>query len=135
MSTRSRSPQGGGRPAPPKKQSKHVVKVYLTADEKQQVKQNAARTGLSLSSYGRRRLLRKDHPLFEAVLKTDLRMIACTLREIESQLTWCTAESSEDNSPKAVGRPLSSGEIASQMQAALQSVETQMKALEETFGR
>ena len=88
MRTSNASPRGGGRPdTPPKKQSKQAVKVYLTAEEKRHVKESAVRTGLSLSGYGRRRLLYKDHPLFEAVLKTDLRMLACALKDIETDLS------------------------------------------------
>ena len=132
MRTSNASPRGGGRPeTPPKKQSKKAVKVYLTTEEKQAVKEGAARTGLSLSGYGRRLLLRRDRPLFEAVLKTDLRMLACTLKDIQKALTGGSSEDSSSNF--AQGRT-NSREIASQIQAALRSIEKQMSVLEETFG-
>ena len=131
-STRSTSPRGGGRPeTPPKKQSKQAVKVYLTAEEKQAVKEGAARTGLSLSGYGRRRLLYRDHPLFEAVLKTDLRMLACTLKDIEKVLS--SGESSENSSSNFDCECTSSREIASEIQTALRLIGGQMKVIEETF--
>jgi len=132
MRTSNASPRGGGRPeTPPTKQSKQAVKVYLTAEEKQQVKESAARTGLSLSGYGRRRLLHKDHPLFEAVLKTDLRMLACALKDIETALSSRT--SSEDSSSNLASEQPSSEGISSQIQLVLRSIEEQMKAIEETF--
>lgn len=132
MSSSNASRRGGGRPeTPPKTQSKQSVKVYLTAQEKRQVKENAARTGLSLSAYGRRRLLHKDHPLFEAVLKTDLRMLACTLKEIEKALFG--AESNEDRRSILAFDRSNPGGVASQIKAVLQLIEKQMEALEETF--
>jgi len=132
MRTSNASPRGGGRPeTSPKKQSKQAIKVYLTAEEKRHVKESAARTGLSLSGYGRRRLLRKDRPLFEAVLKTDLRMLAYVLKDIETVLTGGT--SSEDSSSnRASEQPTAEG-IVSQIQSVLRSIEKQMKAIEETF--
>ena len=132
MRTSSASPRGGGRPdVPPKKQSKQAVKVYLTAEEKRHVKESAARTGLSLSGYGRRRLLRRDHPLFEAVLKTDLRMLACALKGIETTLSSGTSR--EDGSSIRASEEADSEGIGSQIQAVLRSIEKQMKAIEETF--
>jgi hypothetical protein len=117
---------------PPKKQSKQAVKVYLTAEEKRHVKESAARMGLSLSGYGRRRLLHKDHPLFEAVLKTDLRMLACALKDIEAVLSSGTSR--EDRSSYLAPEQPNSVGIASQIQVVLRSIEKQMKVLEETFG-
>ena len=35
----------------------HELKIYLTEEEKQQVKQKAEATGLQLSSYGRMKVL------------------------------------------------------------------------------
>jgi len=132
MRTSNTSPRGGGRPEkPPKKQLKKPVKVYLTAEEKRHVKEGAARTGLSLSGYGRRRLLGRDHPLFEAVLKTDLRMLACTLKDIQKALT---SGSSEDSSSNFAQGRTNSREIASQIQAVICSIEKQMKVLEDTLG-
>ena len=132
MRTSNASPRGGGRPeTPSKRKSKQAVKVYLTAEEKRQVKESAARTGLSLSGYGRRRLLHKDHPLFEAVLKTDLRMLACALKGIETALSSRTS-SGEGSSTLASEEPNSEG-IGSEIQAVLRSIEKQMKVLEETF--
>ena len=133
MRTSSASLRGGGRPeTPPKKQSKQAVKVYLTAEEKRQVKESADRTGLSLSGYGRRRLLYKDHPLFEAVLRTDLRMLACSLKGIETALS--SRISSEDGRSRLTFEQPNSEGIASQIQAILRSIEKQMSVLEETFG-
>ena len=133
MSTPNASPRGGGRPeTPPKKQSKQAVKVYLTVEEKRQVKESAARTGLSLSGYGRRRLLHKDHPLFEAVLKTDLRMLAYGLKEIETTLSKRPTSEDKSSNPACVGA--NSKGTASQIQAVLRSIEKQMKTIEETFG-
>lgn len=133
MRTSSASLRGGGRPdTPPKKQSKQAVKVYLTAEEKRQVKESADRTGLSLSGYGRRRLLRRDHPLFEAVLKTDLRMLACALKDIETTLSKRTSRE-DGSSIRASEQPNSEG-IGSQIQAVLRLIEKQMRVLEETFG-
>jgi len=133
MRTSNASPRGGGRPdTPPKKQSKKAVKVYLTAEEKRQVKESAARTGLSLSGYGRRRLLHRDHPLFEAVLKTDLRMLACALKDVETALA--RRISSEDRRSRLAPEQPDSEGIGSQIQTVLRSIEKQMKALEETFG-
>jgi hypothetical protein len=132
MQTSNTSPRGGGRPdTPPNKQSKKAVKVYLTAEEKRQVKESAARTGLSLSGYGRRRLLRRDHPLFEAVLKTDLRMLSCALKGIETALSKKT--SGEDRSSRLASEQFNSEDLASQIQGVLRSIEKKMKVLEETF--
>jgi hypothetical protein len=132
MRTSNASPRGGGRPVtPPKKQSKQAVKVYLTAEEKRHVKESAARTGLSLSGYGRRRLLHKDHPLFEAVLKTDLRMLACALKGTETALSSRT--SSGEGSSTLASEETNSEGVGSQIQAVLRSIEKQMKVLEETF--
>jgi hypothetical protein len=117
---------------PSKKQSKQAVKVYLTAEEKRQVKESAVRTGLSLSGYGRRRLLYKDHPLFEAVLKTDLRMLACALKGIETALSSRT--SSEHGNSRLTSEQQNSEGVASQIQAVLRAIEKQMRVLEETFG-
>jgi hypothetical protein len=117
---------------PPKKQSKQAVKVYLTAEEKRHVKESAARMGLSLSGYGRRRLLHKDHLLFEAVLKTDLRMLACALKGIETALSSGT--SSEHGNSRLTSEQQNSEGVASQIQAVLRSIEKQMRVLEETFG-
>jgi hypothetical protein len=133
MRTSNASPRGGGRPeAPSKKKSKQAVKVYLTAEEKRQVKESAARTGLSLSGYGRRRLLYKDHPLFEAVLRTDLRMLACALKGIETALS--KRISSEDGSSRLTSEQPDSEGICSRIQAVLRSIEKQMRVLEETVG-
>jgi hypothetical protein len=133
MRTSSASPRGGGRPeTPPKKQSKQAVKVYLTAEEKRQVKESAVRTGLSFSGYGRRRLLHRDHPLFEAVLKTDLRMLACALKDIETALSSGTSR--EDGSSNLASEQPNSEGLASQIQGVLRSIEKQMRVLEETFG-
>lgn len=133
MSPPNASLRGGGRPeTPPKKRSKQAVKVYLTAEEKQRVKESAARTGLSLSGYGRRRLLHKDHPLFEAVLKTDLRMLACTLKEIKDALS--SGASNEKRHSHLTSEQHGSGEVASQITAVLRSVEKQMEALKDAFG-
>jgi len=133
MRTSNASLRGGGRPeTPSKKKSKQAVKVYLTAEEKRQVKESAARTGLSLSGYGRRHLLHKDHPLFEAVLKTDLRMLACALKDIETALSKRT--SSEDGSSRLAPEHTNSEGLASQIQSVLRSIEKQMKTIEETFG-
>jgi hypothetical protein len=133
MRTSSASPRGGGRPeTPPKKQSKQAVKVYLTAEEKRQVKESAVRTGLSFSGYGRRRLLHRDHPLFEAVLKTDLRMLACALKDIETALS--SGSSREDLSSNLAPKHPNSERISSQIQGVLRSIEKQMRVLEETFG-
>ena len=133
MRTSNASPRGGGRPeTPSKRKSKQAVKVYLTAEEKRDVKESAARTGLSLSGYGRRRLLGRDYPLFEAVLKTDLRMLACALKDVETALS---SRTSEENSSSNVAFEQSNSEgIGSQIQAALRSIEKQMSVLEETFG-
>lgn len=125
--------RNGGRPeTPPKKQSKQAVKVYLTTEEKRHVKESAARTGLSLSGYGRRRLLHKDHPLFKAVLKTDLRMLACTLKEIEKALS--SGKSNANSSSNVAYEGFNSGGVASRIQVVLDSIKKQMKALEEMFG-
>jgi hypothetical protein len=133
MPTSNASPRDGGRPeTPSKKKSKQSVKVYLTAEEKWQVKESAARMGLSLSGYGRRRLLRRDHPLFEAVLKTDLRMLACALKGIETALSSGTSR--EDGSSIRASEEADSEGIGSQIQAVLRSIEKQMRVLEETFG-
>ena len=133
MRTSDASPRGGGRPETPlKKQSKKAVKVYLTTEEKQEVKKSAARMGLSLSGYGRHRLLRRDHPLFEAVLKTDLRMLACALKDIETALSKRTSR--EDGSSIRASEEADSEGIGSQIQAVLRSIEKRMKAIEETFG-
>jgi len=132
MQTPNAFPRGGGRPeTPSKRKSKQAVKVYLTAEEKRHVKESAARTGLSLSGYGRRRLLYKDHPLFEAVLRTDLRMLACALKGIETALTSGTSR--EDGSSTLASEEPNSEDLASQIQAVLRSIEKQMKVLEETF--
>lgn len=133
MTIRTTSPRGGGRPeTPPKKKSKQAVKVYLTTEEKRHVKESAARTGLSLSGYGRRRLLYKDHPLFEAVLKTDLRMLACTLKEIETALS--SGISSENSSSNLASEKPDTGEVDTRIRAVLRSIEKQMEVLDETFG-
>jgi hypothetical protein len=95
--------------------------VYLTAEGKRQIKESAARTGLSLSGYGRRRLLHKDHPLFEAVLKTDLRMLACALKDIETALSSRTSR--EDRSSALASEQPDSEGIDSQIQGVLRSIE------------
>ncbi|PQJ26993.1 hypothetical protein BSZ35_18945 [Salinibacter sp. 10B] len=133
MSTPNASLRGAQPGTPPKKQSRKAVKVYLTKEEKQHVKESAARTGQTLSGYGRRRLLHRDHPLFKAVLKTDLRMLACTLKEIETALSSGNVKENHTSNPTS--EQPNSGEVVSQVGVVLRSIEKQIQTIEETFGR
>ena len=60
-------------------------------------------------------------------------MLACTLKDIETALSSGDVKENHTSNPTSEQPNL--GEVVSQFGVVLQSIEKQMKTIEETFGR